>query len=113
MFPGADTDVIRWSALGRTFVVSRSPRHVEQAFVEGYDTYQKATHYRLLATVTGQGLLTSEGDGVGASAPVIQPVLGGRQIDGLVPAMVDGDGRLPRPLRCPGRRRRPLACPPR
>src|SRR5687768_8512412 len=61
LFPDG-ADVTSWSALGRTYVVSRSPEHVEQVFVGGYDTYQKATHYRLLATVTGDGLLTSEGE---------------------------------------------------
>lgn len=88
LFPDG-ADLTRWSAMGRTFVVSRSPRNVEQAFVEGYDTYQKATHYRLLATVTGQGLLTSEGAAWERQRRLIQPVLGRRQIDGLVPAMVE------------------------
>ena len=91
--PSADmftdgNDVMRWSAFRRHYVVSRSPRHVEQVFVEGYDTYQKATHYRLLATVTGEGLLTSEGEAWERQRRLIQPVLGRRQIDGLVPAMV-------------------------
>ena len=88
MFPDGD-DMIRWSSLGRHFVVSRSPRHVEQVFVAGYDAFQKATHYRLLAVVTGQGLLTSEGQAWEEQRRLIQPVLSRGQIDGLVPAMVD------------------------
>jgi cytochrome P450 len=88
LFPNG-ADVTRWSAMGRSFFVSRSPRHVEQVFVEGYDTYQKATHYRLLATVTGDGLLTSEGAAWEQQRRLIQPVLGRRQIDGLVPPMVE------------------------
>ena len=88
IFPDEGTDVVQWSALGRRHLVSRSPRHVEQVFVEGHDDFQKATHYRLLATVTGEGLLTSEGDAWERQRRLIQPVLGRRQIDGLVPAMV-------------------------
>jgi cytochrome P450 len=75
--------------MGRTFVVSRSPEHVEQVFVGGYDRFQKATHYRLLATVTGEGLLTSEGEAWERQRRLIQPVLGRRQIDGLIPPMVE------------------------
>jgi cytochrome P450 len=88
LFP-AGTDVTRWSAMGRTFVVTRSPDHVEQVFVAGYDRFQKATHYRLLATVTGEGLLTSEGEAWERQRRLIQPVLGRRQIDQLVPPMVE------------------------
>jgi cytochrome P450 len=88
LFP-AGVDVTRWSAMGRTFVVSRSPEHVEQVFVAGYDRFQKATHYRLLAAVTGEGLLTSEGEAWERQRRLIQPVLGRRQIDRLIPPMVD------------------------
>lgn len=88
MFPSPEVDVIRWSAFGRHYLVSRSPRHVEQVFVEGYESFQKAIHYRLLATVTGDGLLTSEGEAWERQRRLIQPVLGRRQIDGLVPAMI-------------------------
>jgi cytochrome P450 len=88
LFPDGG-DVARWSAMGRTFVVSRSPDHVEQVFVAGYERFQKATHYRLLATVTGNGLLTSEGEAWARQRRLIQPVLGRRQIDGLVPPMVE------------------------
>lgn len=88
LFPPGE-DVVRWSAMGRTFVVSRSPDHVEQVFVGGYDRFHKATHYRLLATVTGDGLLTSEGEAWAQQRRLIQPVLGRRQIDGLVPPMVE------------------------
>lgn len=88
LFPDGE-DVVRWSAMGRTFVVSRSPEHVERVFVGGYDRFQKATHYRLLATVTGDGLLTSEGDAWERQRRLIQPVLGRRQIDSLIPPMVE------------------------
>ncbi len=92
MFPAPDVDAVRWSALGRHYVVTRSPRHVEQVFVEGHETFHKAVHYRLLATVTGEGLLTSEGPAWERQRRLIQPVLGRRQIDGLVPAMVEATG---------------------
>ena len=92
LFPDGE-DMVRWSAMGRTFVVSRSPEHVERVFVGGYDRFQKATHYRLLATVTGEGLLTSEGEAWERQRRLIQPVLGRRQIDGLVPPMVEATRR--------------------
>ena len=88
LFPNGG-DVARWSAMGRTFIVSRSPSHVEEVFVAGYDQFQKATHYRLLATVTGNGLLTSEGERWAKQRRLIQPVLGRRQIDRLIPPMVE------------------------
>lgn len=88
IFPDAQTDAVQVSALGRRYLISRSPRHVEQAFVEGYDSFEKATHYRLLATVTGNGLLTSEGPEWERQRRLIQPVLGRRQLESLVPAMV-------------------------
>jgi cytochrome P450 len=88
LFPEG-ADVTKWSALGRTYVVTRSPEHVEQVFVGGDETYRKATHYRLLATVTGDGLLTSEGEAWAAQRRLIQPVLGRRQIDGLIAPMVE------------------------
>ena len=88
LFP-AGQDIVRWSAVGRTFVVTRSPDHVERVFVGGYDQFQKATHYRLLATVTGEGLLTNEGEPWARQRRLIQPVLGRRQIDGLVQPMVE------------------------
>lgn len=89
VFPTPDTDAVEWSALGRRYLVTRSPRHVEQVFVEGFDRFPKATHYRLLAAVTGEGLLTSEGPAWEEQRRLIQPVLGRRQIDGLVPPMVE------------------------
>jgi cytochrome P450 len=92
LFPDGE-EATRWSALGRTYVVSRSPKHVEQVFVAGYDSFQKATHYRLLATVTGDGLLTSEGAAWEQQRRLIQPVLGRRQIDGLVSPMVEATRR--------------------
>src|SRR5229473_1210118 len=61
IFPRPDVDLVRWQVLGRHYLVSRSPRHIEHVFIEGHDRYRKAVHYRLLAAVTGEGLLTSEG----------------------------------------------------
>jgi cytochrome P450 len=89
IFPTPDTDAVEWAALGRRYLVTRSPRHVEQVFVEGFDRFPKSTHYRLLAAVTGEGLLTSEGPTWERQRRLIQPVLGRRQIDGLVPPMVE------------------------
>lgn len=88
VFPDPETNAVEWSVLGRRYIVSRSPRHVDQVFVEGFGDFRKATHYRLLATVTGEGLLTSEGASWERQRRLIQPVLGRRQLESLLPAMV-------------------------
>ena len=89
MFDGPDVDLIHWNILGRHYIVTRSPRHVEHVFIEGYDRYRKAVHYRLLATVTGNGLLTNEGEHWAAQRRLIQPVFAKRHLDALVPHMRD------------------------
>ena len=80
-------DLVHWSVLGRHYFVSRSPAHVEHVFINGHDRYRKAVHYRLLATVTGDGLLTSEGDRWAAQRRLIQPTFAKRHLDQLVPHM--------------------------
>ena len=87
MFPTPDTDLVHWSVVGRHYFVSRAPRHVEQVFIEGYDRYRKAVHYRLLAAVTGNGLLTNEGEHWASQRRLIQPVFAKRHLDALIPHM--------------------------
>ena len=86
-FPSPHVDLVHWRALGRHWFISRSPAHVEHVFIEGHDRYRKAVHYRLLATVTGNGLLTNEGEHWAAQRRLIQPVFAKRHLDRLVPHM--------------------------
>jgi cytochrome P450 len=55
---------IVWYGKGRLgFVIGAHPKHVQHVLVEGQRIYLKTTfQYRLLSDVTGDGLLTSEGD---------------------------------------------------
>ena len=79
----AGDDITTWGMLGRRYVSLRHPDHVEHVLVAGHDRYIKAVHYRLLAAVTGNGLLTNEGDSWAHQRRLIQPLLGRRQLDRL------------------------------
>ncbi|MGH9136989.1 MAG: cytochrome P450 [Acidimicrobiales bacterium] len=83
-----DDDVTDRRLLGRRYVVVRRPDLVEQVLVAGHDKYVKAVHYRLLAAVTGNGLLTSEGDDWQHQRRLIQPLVGRRQLHQLGEQMV-------------------------
>lgn len=85
---GLDDDLTERRILGRRYVVVRDPDLVEQVLVGGHQTYVKAVHYRLLAAVTGNGLLTSEGDEWKHQRRLIQPLLGRRELHRLGEHMV-------------------------
>lgn len=87
MFPAPDVDLVHMNLVGRHYFVSRAPEHVKHVFIEGHDRYRKAVHYRLLATVTGNGLLTNEGEHWASQRRLVQPVFAKRHIDALVPHM--------------------------
>jgi len=78
-----DEDVVEWRFLRRRFLALRHPDHIEHVLVAGHDRYVKAAHYRLLAAVTGEGLLTNEGESWAHQRRLIQPLLGRRQLEGL------------------------------
>ena len=76
-------DIVEWRVLRRRYLALRHPDHIEHVLVAGHDRYVKAAHYRLLAAVTGEGLLTNEGESWAHQRRLIQPLLGRRQLDGL------------------------------
>ena len=80
-------DVAEWRSLNRHGFALRHPDHIEHVLVAGHDRYVKAAHYRLLAAVTGEGLLTNEGESWAHQRRLIQPLLGRRQLDGLADHM--------------------------
>ena len=87
LFREPGNDLVTFRLGTNRYFLSRSPRHVEQVFIEGHDIWRKAVHYRLIATVTGSGLLTNEGPGWESQRRLIQPVFAKRHIDDLLPHM--------------------------
>jgi cytochrome P450 len=81
-------DIVEWRFGRRRYLALRHPDHLEHVLVAGHDRYVKAAHYRLLAAVTGEGLLTNEGDSWAHQRRLIQPLLGRRQLEGLAEHMV-------------------------
>lgn len=78
-----DADITAWSMLRRRNVSLLHPDHIDHVLVAGHDRYIKAAHYRLLAAVTGNGLLTNEGAAWAHQRRLIQPLFGHRQLDHL------------------------------
>jgi cytochrome P450 len=76
-------DITAGSVLRRRNVSFVHPEHIEHVLVAGNDRYRKAAHYRLLAAVTGNGLLTNEGESWAHQRRLIQPLFGHRQLDHL------------------------------
>jgi cytochrome P450 len=76
-------DVVAWRFFRRHYFALRHPDDLEHVLVAGHDRYVKAAHYRLLAAVTGEGLLTNEGESWAHQRRLIQPLLGRRQLEGL------------------------------
>jgi len=56
--------------------------------------YRKATQYRLIAAVTGEGLLTNEGEPWARNRRLIQPIFAKRHLDELVPHMTAAAGEF-------------------
>jgi cytochrome P450 len=88
LFGDAAGDLVHWRVGRQHFFASRSPDHVEHVFVAGHDRYQKAVHYRLIAAVTGEGLLTNEGESWAHQRRLIQPIFSKRHLHDLAPLMV-------------------------
>ena len=87
VFDQQQTDLIYWRNGWQRFFSSRSPAHVEHVFIGGHDRYRKAAHYRLIAAVTGEGLLTNEGEPWVRNRRLIQPIFAKRHLDDLAPHM--------------------------
>jgi cytochrome P450 len=93
-FDAQNTDLLYWRVGRQRFFSSRSPEHVEHVFIGGHDKYRKATHYRLIAAVTGEGLLTNEGEPWARNRRLIQPIFAKRHLDELVPHMTGAAGEF-------------------
>src|SRR5271165_3025286 len=75
------------------FLFSR-PEHAEHVFAVNQDNYVKATTYRPLRALIGNGLLTSEGEDWRRHRRLIQPVFSRRDVMRFGPAMCDATQRV-------------------
>lgn len=64
----------------KSWIVIRAPEHIEHVLVANNDNYRKSYDYRLLAVVTGRGLLTNEGGDWASQRRLIQPMFAGRHL---------------------------------
>ncbi|MEX2554878.1 MAG: cytochrome P450 [Actinomycetota bacterium] len=64
----------------KAWVAIRDPEHIEHVLVARNDNYTKSYDYRLLAVVTGRGLLTNEGAAWAGQRRLIQPMFAGRHL---------------------------------
>jgi cytochrome P450 len=92
VFDTQQCDLVHWRVGLQRFFASRSPKHAEHVLIAGHDKYRKATHYRLIAAVTGEGLLTNEGEPWEHDRRLIQPIFAKRHLDALVPHMTAATG---------------------
>jgi len=74
-------DVSGFYYIGKSWIMLRAPEHIEHVLVANNDNYRKSYDYRLLAVVTGKGLLTNEGDDWTKQRRTIQPMFAGRHLD--------------------------------
>ena len=72
-----------WYGVGPLhFVIGTQPKHIQHVLVEGQKVYTKDTfQYRLLTDVTGEGLLTSEGDLWRERRRIQQPAFQRKRLD--------------------------------
>src|SRR3954447_13453940 len=88
-------DVVRFR-LGPNLVhLLCHPDHVEQVLVRWAEIYDKSTRSASkIRSITGDGLLTSNGDAWRRQRRLMQPAFNGRRIDTFVPMMADATGQM-------------------
>jgi cytochrome P450 len=87
-------DLVRIDSVAgrKAFFVLRSADHVEHVFVQRHDNYTKSFDYRLLAVVTGKGLLTNEGEPWAQQRRSIQPMFSARHLSSFAEQMTAAAG---------------------
>jgi cytochrome P450 len=79
----------KFRVLHKSFLATASPEVAYQVLVSHRERYERGEHYRRLATVTGNGLLVSEGAKWRNRHRLIQPLLRGEHLRRLVPTVCD------------------------
>ena len=87
-------DVVRLRVPGKTFFVLQAPEDIEHVLVANHDNYRKSFDYRLLAVVTGKGLLTNEGEAWARQRRLVQPMFSARHLAQFSSHMVDATERM-------------------
>lgn len=92
----ADTygEISRFDVLRKPFFLLSAPEHAEHVLVAHNDRYVKSFDYRLLAVVTGKGLLTNEGDEWVRQRRLVQPMFSARHLARFSEHMVDASDRM-------------------
>ncbi|MGH2725412.1 MAG: cytochrome P450, partial [Actinomycetota bacterium] len=87
-------DIVSYRFARKTWIVVRSPEEIEHVLVARNDNYTKSYDYRLLAVVTGKGLLTNEGTDWARQRRLIQPMFAGRYLNRFAGDMTVATSRV-------------------
>jgi cytochrome P450 len=82
----------QFRVLHKRFLATASPEVAYHVLVSHRERYERGEHYKRLATVTGNGLLVSEGAKWRKRHQIIQPLLRGEHLRRLVPTVCDSVG---------------------
>ncbi len=81
--------LVRFRVLHKRFLATASPEVAYHVLVSHRERYERGEHYTRLATVTGKGLLVTEGAKWRKRRQLIQPLLRGEHLRRLVPTVCD------------------------
>ena len=87
-------DVVGFRFGPKSWLAIRDPSDIEHILVARHDNYRKSYDYRLLAVVTGKGLLTNEGADWARQRKVIQPMFAGRHLSRFAGDMTAATSRV-------------------
>ncbi len=81
--------LVQFRVLHKRFLATANPEVAYQVLVSHRERYERGAHYKRIATVTGNGLLVSEGAKWRKRHQIIQPLLRGERLKRLVPTVCD------------------------
>ncbi len=84
----------QFRVLHKRFLATANPEVAYQVLVSHRERYERGEHYKRLATVTGNGLLVSEGPKWRKRHQLVQPLLRGERLRRLVPTVCDSVGEV-------------------
>ncbi len=86
--------LVQFRVLHKRFLATANPEVAYQVLVSHRERYERGAHYKRIATVTGNGLLVSEGAKWRKRHQIIQPLLRGERLKRLVPTVCDSVGEV-------------------